>query len=94
METVSGVGMNKVTGYKNDTPDTTDWMVGGDHYLQTKVQPWEVIASWAHEAQDPFEAYLWGNVIKYIYRYRRKGNPNADIAKAIHYLKKLEENLP
>jgi hypothetical protein len=69
----------------------SDVMVGGNHYKTTGVQPWDVIESWMHEDQNAFEAYLWGNALKYLHRYRRKGFPVQDIKKAIHYLERLEE---
>jgi len=74
-------------------PLADERQVGGDHYRETDIQPWDAIEGWSHEDQAPFEAYLWGNAIKYIQRYRRKGKPVEDIGKAIHYLQQLEEVL-
>ena len=76
-----------------DTVSPSDRMEGGTHYLETKVQPWAIIEDWSHPDQSQFEAYLWGNTLKYIHRYRRKGTPHQDIDKAIHYLTKLKEYL-
>lgn len=76
------------------TDDVAEYrMVGGNHYKVTELQPWDVIDGWSHEDQDGFEAYLWGNALKYLQRYRRKGMPAQDIGKAIHYLQRLEEVL-
>ena len=68
-------------------------MEGGTHYLETAQSPWDVIQGWVHPDQRPFETYLWGNALKYLHRYRRKGKPAEDIGKAIHYLTKLKETL-
>lgn len=56
--------------------------VGGDHYL-TEIQPWDFII--ANNL-----AFLEGNIIKYICRYKNKGGVE-DLYKADHYLKKLIE---
>lgn len=52
--------------------------VGGSHYEDMPIQPWEVI--------DRAELDFWeGNVIKYVMRYRAK-NGVEDLKKARHYL--------
>lgn len=60
-----------------------DRQVGGDHYKNKSIQPWDFII-----ANDI--GYLEGNIIKYISRWREK-NGLADLAKAKHYLDKLIE---
>ena len=60
-----------------------DRQVGGDHYKNKNIQPWDYII-----ANDI--GYLEGNIIKYISRWREK-NGLADLAKAKHYLDKLIE---
>ena len=77
----------------SDYSKEDDKMVGGDHYTQTELDPWAVIRMWVHNDQNRFEAYLWGNALKYLHRYRRKGKPMQDIDKAIHYLKQLKKEL-
>lgn len=57
--------------------------VGGDHYRQHAVQPWDAIEAWGL-------GFLDGNVVKYIARWRLKGG-RADLLKARHYLDKLIE---
>lgn len=37
------------------------------------------------------EAYYMGNIIKYLYRYPKKGTPNNDLLKAGEYIKMLRE---
>ncbi len=58
--------------------------VGGDHYKQTTLQPWDVISAWS---LDPWSA----NVVKYIQRFHRK-NGKEDLQKALHYLEYLIDN--
>lgn len=65
---------------------TRDAQVGGDHYKDKDVQPWDAMQSWMSAEQ--FEGYLRGNVIKYIARYPDK-NGLEDILKARHYLETL-----
>lgn len=57
--------------------------VAGTHYLQKKIQPWDVIQ--ANEM-----GFFDGNVLRYVMRYKEK-NGVEDLRKAIHYLEKLIE---
>ena len=57
--------------------------IGGDHYMNHEIQPWDFIAS---AGLDFFE----GNIGKYICRWRKKGGIE-DLRKARHYLDKLIE---
>lgn len=66
-----------------------DIMIGGTHYRDTKFQPWDVIQDWQHADAGGFETYLWGNCLKYLQRYRRKGRPVEDLEKVRHYLDQL-----
>jgi hypothetical protein len=60
-----------------------DKQIGGDHYKSMAIQPSEFIyrnnLNWCQ-----------GNAIKYICRYKQKGEAQ-DIDKAIHYLELLKE---
>jgi Protein of unknwon function (DUF3310) len=58
--------------------------VGGDHYKQTTLQPWDVISAWS---LDPWLA----NVVKYVQRHQRK-NGREDLLKAVHYLEYVIDN--
>ena len=40
---------------------------------------------------DGYKRYCEGNVIKYLYRYTKKGTPTTDIAKAVEYLRMIAE---
>ncbi len=57
--------------------------VGGSHYKDKAVQPWDYITSNGL-------GYLEGNVVKYVSRYKEK-NGVQDLEKARHYLDKLIE---
>jgi hypothetical protein len=57
--------------------------VGGRHYLEKGIQPWDYII--ANKM-----GYLEGNIIKYVTRYKEK-NGIEDLIKAAHYLEKLIE---
>ena len=65
---------------------TRDVQVGGDHYKDKAIQPWDAMQSWMSAEQ--FEGFLRGNIIKYIARYPDKHGLE-DIRKAQHYLEKL-----
>jgi hypothetical protein len=56
------------------------------HYTDGGVEVIEVIK--AKSTPEMFEGYLWGNVVKYIMRYRHKGG-SLDLCKATVYLDKL-----
>ena len=60
-----------------------DRQVGGDHYTTLKPQPWDVINAW-------HLGFFEGNVVRYVARWRVKGNIE-DLRKARHYLDKLIE---
>jgi len=57
--------------------------VGGTHYKDKVIQPWDYIAS-------NNMGYLEGNVVKYVSRWKEKGGVQ-DLKKAMHYLTKLIE---
>lgn len=68
-------------------PDRTkvaDEQVGGGHYRQTKLQPWDVIDAWGLD-------FYAGNALKYLYRAGRKGSKVEDLKKAAHYIAKMIE---
>ena len=41
--------------------------------------------------KEQFEGFLWGNILKYAYRYGRKGDKEETAGKIAWYAKKLEE---
>lgn len=74
----------------NYQPEASSYQVGGDHYKNLELQPWDVMKSWATKKE--FVAYLWLTTIKYIARWQKK-NGVEDLKKAKHYLEKLIEEL-
>ncbi len=64
--------------------------VGGNHYKDKLVQPWDVIDTFTHAEAIGFYR---GNAIKYIMRAGDKGPAREDYEKAVHYLQKLLEIL-
>ena len=57
--------------------------IGGNHYKQQDIQPWDAIHSWGL-------GFFSGNVVKYVARHQIKGGVE-DLKKAQHYLTKLIE---
>ena len=67
-----------------------DLQVGGTHYKDMGVQPWDVMESVL--TREEFIGFLKGNVIKYALRQGRKIDSD-DANKCLHYIKKLNEVL-
>lgn len=65
-----------------------EYQLGGTHYTDKDIQPWDAMQSWMTEEQ--FKGFLIGNVIKYIARFQEKGGV-LDLQKCKHYLDKLIE---
>ena len=70
-----------------------DRQVGGDHYTRLKFQPWDVLPDWLDGWMNPFQAYLVGNILKYLARAPWKGARLNDARKAQHYLEELIRQL-
>lgn len=64
--------------------------IGGSHYKDMGVQPWDVVDTWPIEQRI---GYYRGNSLKYIMRMGNKGAPLEDAKKAHHYIEKLIEVL-
>ena len=58
------------------------------HYNMLTIEAIDLIEM--SMTKDEFQGYLKGNALKYIIRYKHKGQPKQDIAKGLWYLKKLE----
>ena len=65
------------------TVTPNDIQVGGTHYKEQDVQPWDAIHAWGL-------GFFSGNVVKYVARHNQKGGVD-DLRKARHYLDKLIE---
>lgn len=71
----------------NKHASANDLQIGGQHYKEMGVQPWEVMESvLTHEE---FVGFLKGNIIKYGMRAGKKDSDDA--GKAKHYRMKLKE---
>jgi len=66
-----------------------DYQVGGNHYKDMGVPPWDVIE--ATLTQSEFIGFLKGNIIKYSMRQGIRGE--VDSQKCKHYIIKLDEML-
>lgn len=64
-----------------------DIQVGGTHYKDMTVQPWEVMRSLL--TKEEFIGFLKGNIVKYSMRQGRKDSDDA--GKLRHYQLKLKE---
>ena len=64
----------------------TFYQIGGTHYKDMTVEPWEVIYSWPFEQQVGF---FRGNALKYLMRAGSKSDAFEDLQKAKHYLEAL-----
>ena len=60
--------------------------IGGSHYKDAQVQPWNVVDTWPMEQRVGFYR---GNALKYIMRMGTKDENVQEIKKAVHYLQKL-----
>lgn len=68
-----------------------DEQVGGTHYRDMDIQPWDAMRAWMSPEQ--FRGYLRGCTLKYLARCDVKGGIE-DLRKARHYLDKLIETYP
>jgi hypothetical protein len=63
--------------------------IGGTHYKEMWVQPWDVMSAVLTHAE--FVGFLKGNIIKYTLRAGKKFGADDDSHKAMHYIEKLKE---
>jgi len=71
-----------------------DQQIGGDHYKQMDIQPWEAMEAWMTTEQ--FAGFLLGSAIAYLGRFNSEATGKGgvtDIKKARHYLDRLIEVL-
>jgi DNA-binding CsgD family transcriptional regulator len=67
-----------------------DRQVGGDHYKEMGVQPWDVVDTWP---RDQRIGYYRGGALKYLMRMGSKDESPIEVAKGQHYIQKLLEVL-
>lgn len=68
--------------------DALGVQVGGSHYKDMAVQPWEALEAWL--TPEEYRGYHKGTAVAYLARERQKGGLE-DIEKAIHHLQRLVE---
>ena len=71
--------------YENERPH--DSVNSPAHYMHGKKETIDVIRDCMTE--DEYHGYLKGNVLKYVSRYKFKGEPLEDLEKAQWYLNRL-----
>ena len=76
-----GAEVNDIIFDKNDNVHSPS------HYLKGKKETIDVIQDGMTE--DEYHGYLKGNVLKYVARYKFKGEPLEDLQKAQWYLNRL-----
>lgn len=67
-----------------------DRQVGGDHYKNMGVEPWNVVDTWPREQRI---GYYRGGALKYLMRMGSKDQSAEEIGKGQHYMQKLLEVL-
>lgn len=70
--------------FEAEQPTVKEKQVGGNHYRDHKIQPWDIIDEYGLN-------FYEGNVLKYL--LRKKGSRVEDIGKLIHYAEKELSNL-
>ena len=67
-----------------------DKQIGGKHYKELPIEPWDVVDTWPLEQRI---GYYRGNAMKYVMRMGSKDEVLIEVGKVIHYLEKLSEVL-
>jgi hypothetical protein len=71
-------------------PRANEQQVGGNHYKNMGVEPWDVVDTWPLYQRI---GYYRGGALKYIMRMGGKDEEAQEIGKGLHYLEKLLEVL-
>jgi hypothetical protein len=87
---LSGSMLGKTEVAVERTSTAKEKQVGGSHYKDMNVQPWDVVDTWSREQQI---GYYRGGALKYIMRMGSKDQSATEVAKGKHYLEKLLEVL-
>lgn len=89
-ENVDDEGFVTFVSSRGEEPSTKDKQVGGSHYKDMSIQPWEAMEAWL--TPEEYRGYHKGVAIGYLARERQKGG-DQDVAKAVHHLQRLLEYL-
>lgn len=82
-----------IKDYKEDgasQPSANDKQVGGSHYKNMRIEPWDIVDTWPVAEQ--IAVYRHG-VLKYLMRMGTKDENVLEIEKGLHYIEKLLEVL-
>jgi hypothetical protein len=70
--------------------DSKSTQVGGTHYAEMSVQPWEAMRAWMSPAE--YIGYHVGTIVGYLSRHKAKGGEQ-DLHKAGHHMDELRRYL-
>lgn len=87
LDSLTGTG----APYVSDRITAIDTQVGGSHYKDLKIQPWEVMSAWG--PKDHFIGFLRFCILKRLGRWDSKDSALQDMKKARHEMDKLIEIL-
>lgn len=93
MKALEAVKMNQEVGNRKATNalrKANQTQIGGDHYKNMGVEPWDVVDTWPIEQR--IGAYRHG-ALKYLMRMGSKDENLQEIKKCGHYIEKLIEVL-
>ena len=62
-----------------------------DHYMKTSAETIDTIKGAL--TTEEYHAYLVGNILRYMCRYKYKGDPQKELAKADWYLQRLRKEV-
>ena len=72
-------------------PEEQDLVNSPSHYNMLDVEAIDIVEM--SRTKDEFQGYLKGNALKYLIRYKHKGNPKQDLDKALWYLTRLKDKI-
>ncbi len=83
--------VEEVFGGRTATHSPSDPVNHPSHYTQGEVECYEAIK--ACSTPEAYQGWLRGNIMKYLWRYKHKGNSTQNLNKAQWFLNKLKETL-
>jgi hypothetical protein len=75
---------------KEKAPWEKSHQVGGTHYSELSIQPWDAMRAWMSPAE--YIGYHVGTIIGYLSRHKAKGGEQ-DLQKAGHHMDELRRYL-
>lgn len=91
-EAIKAMDMHGLAGFlaSIEPGETSDMIHHPDHYTWKGTECKKVIELMTRGLSGA-EAYYMGNIIKYLYRYPKKGTLETDLAKAAQYMEFLKK---